>query len=58
VGKGARRRIRLGVAAVAVVGARGSLIAVVIEGDEGTGGRTVDDGQPSLGHPADHTRGR
>jgi hypothetical protein len=58
VGKRARRRVRLGVAAVAMVGAGGALVAIVIEGDEGTGGRTVDDGQPSLGHPPDHTRGR
>jgi hypothetical protein len=35
-----------------VVGAGGSLVAVVIEGDEGAGGRTVDDREPSLGHRA------
>src|SRR5829696_8377063 len=33
VGQGAWRRLRLGVAAVSMIGARGALIAIVVEGD-------------------------
>jgi hypothetical protein len=52
---GAWRRWRLGEAAMAVVGARRTSVAVVAEGDEWTGRGTVRAGQPSLSHRADDT---
>jgi hypothetical protein len=33
-----------------VVGARGALVAIILERDEWTRGRTVDDREPSIGH--------
>ena len=50
VGEGARRRARLGVAAVAMVGDGRPLVAIVLEGDEGTGRGTVRDGQSAFRH--------
>jgi hypothetical protein len=42
--------MRLGIAAMPMVGAGSPLVTIVLEGDEGAGGRTVDDREPSLGH--------
>ena len=50
VREGARRRTRLGEAAVAVVGRLSTPVAIVLERDEGTRGGTVDDREPALGH--------
>jgi hypothetical protein len=58
VRRGTRGRQRFGVAAVAVVWARGSRFAVVLERHERTSRRTVDAREPSLGHRRDDTRRR
>src|SRR6185295_3696130 len=50
-----RRRWRLGEAAMAMVGARRTSVAVVAKGDEWTGRGTVRAGQPSLSHRGDDT---
>ncbi len=52
---GTRRRWRLGEAAMAMVGARRTSVAVVAKGDEWTGRGTVRAGQPSLSHRGDDT---
>jgi hypothetical protein len=57
VGQGPGRRDSLGETAVAVVGASGTLVPIVLEGDERAGRRAVRDGQPSVRHPVDDTRG-
>jgi hypothetical protein len=35
-----------------MIGAGGAFVPIVVERDEGTRGRTVDDREPSLGHLA------
>ena len=52
VRQGARSRVRLGIAAMTVVGAGRTLVAIVLERDEGAGRCTVGGGEPSLGHLA------
>ena len=56
VGEGARRGLRLRVAAVPMIGRGRTLVAFVLEGDERAGRRPVDAGQPSVGHRGDDTR--
>ena len=50
VREGARRRPRLGEAAVAVVGRLSPPVAIVLERDEWTRGGAVDDREPAVGH--------
>jgi hypothetical protein len=54
--EGPRRGPDLGVAAVAMIGARGALVAIILERDEGTRGRAVDEGQAAFRHRGDDTR--
>ena len=51
----ARRGMRFGVAAMAVVGSARPLVSLVLEGDEGAGRRAVDDRKPSVDHRRDDT---
>ena len=52
VGERARRRAGVGVAAVAMIGDGGTLVAIVLERDEGTGRGAVREGQSAFSHPA------
>src|SRR5260221_8541202 len=55
VRKGARRRARVGVAAMAMIGAGRPLVAIVDEGHEGAGDRPVAARERSLAHRAEDT---